>query len=116
MKIEQYIPYDKEFLLEKQIALNSFSAEDKGKFEKLFEILEHFQLDKPVEKLLKNNKLYLLIDKLSEVDFHPNVVDNHMMGMIFEELLRKFSEMSNETSGEHYTPRDIITLLVSIGV
>lgn len=80
----------------------------------VFEILEHFQLDKPVEILLKNNKLYLLIDKLTEVDFHPDLVDNHTMGMIFEELLRKFSEMSNETSGEHYTPRDIITLLVSI--
>jgi type I restriction enzyme M protein len=85
-----------------------------GYSQNVFEILEHFQLDKPVEKLLKNNKLYLLIDKLTEVDFHPKVVDNHMMGMIFEELLRKFSEMSNETSGEHYTPRDIISLLVSL--
>lgn len=85
-----------------------------GYSQNVFEILENFQLDKPVEKLLKNNKLYLLIDKLSEVDFHPNVVDNHTMGMIFEELLRKFSEMSNETSGEHYTPRDIISLLVSL--
>ena len=85
-----------------------------GYSQNVFEILEHFQLEKPVEKLLKNNKLYLLIDKLTEVDFHPNVVDNHTMGMIFEELLRKFSEMSNETSGEHYTPRDIISLLVSI--
>jgi type I restriction enzyme M protein len=85
-----------------------------GYSQNVFEILENFQLEKPVEKLLKNNKLYLLIDKLSEVDFHPNVVDNHMMGMVFEELLRKFSEMSNETSGEHYTPRDIITLLVSL--
>lgn len=85
-----------------------------GYSQNVFEILEHFQLEKPVEKLLKNNKLYLLIDKLSEVDFHPNVVDNHTMGMIFEELLRKFSEMSNETSGEHYSPRDIISLLVSL--
>ncbi|WP_297511703.1 class I SAM-dependent DNA methyltransferase [Flavobacterium sp.] len=85
-----------------------------GYSQNVFEILENFQLDKPVEKLLKNNKLYILIDKLSEVDFHPNVVDNHTMGMIFEELLRKFSEMSNETSGEHYTPRDIISLLVSL--
>jgi type I restriction enzyme M protein len=85
-----------------------------GYSQNVFEILEHFQLEKPVEKLLKNNKLYLLIDKLSEVDFHPNVVDNHMMGMIFEELLRRFSEMSNETSGEHFSPRDIITLLVSL--
>ncbi len=85
-----------------------------GYSQNVFEILEHFQLEKPVEKLLKNNKLYLLIDKLTEVDFHPQVVDNHTMGMIFEELLRKFSEMSNETSGEHYSPRDIISLLVSL--
>jgi type I restriction enzyme M protein len=85
-----------------------------GYSQNVFEILEHFQLEKPVEVLLKNNKLYLLIDKLTEVDFHPDVVDNHMMGMVFEELLRKFSEMSNETSGEHYTPRDIISLLISL--
>ena len=48
------------------------------------------------------------------MDLHPDVVDNHAMGQIFEELLRKFSEMSNETSGEHYTPRDIVRLLVSL--
>jgi type I restriction enzyme M protein len=85
-----------------------------GYSENVFQILENFQLDKPVEKLLKNKKLYSLIDKFTEVDFHPNVVDNHMMGSIFEELLRKFSEMSNETSGEHYTPRDYVQLLVSL--
>jgi type I restriction enzyme M protein len=85
-----------------------------GYSQNVFEILENFQLDKPVEKLLKNNKLYLLIDKLTEVDFHPDVVDNHMMGLIFEELLRRFSEMSNETSGEQYTSRDIVTLLTSL--
>jgi type I restriction enzyme M protein len=85
-----------------------------GYSDNVFQILENFQLDKPVEKLLKNKKLYSLIDKFTEVDFHPNVVDNHMMGSIFEELLRKFSEMSNETSGEHYTPRDYVQLLVSL--
>lgn len=85
-----------------------------GFSQNVFEILENFQLEKPVEKLLKNNKLYLLIDKFSEVDFHPDKVDNHTMGQVFEELLRKFSEMSNETSGEHYTPRDIVKLLVSL--
>ena len=85
-----------------------------GYSQNVFEILEHFQLEKPVEKLLKNNKLYILIDKLTEVDLHPNVVDNHTMGMIFEELLRKFSEMSNETSGEHFSPRCVISLLVSL--
>jgi type I restriction enzyme M protein len=71
-------------------------------------------LDKPVEKLIKNKKLYSLIDKFTEVDLHPDKIDNHTMGSIFEELLRKFSEMSNETSGEHYTPRDIVKLLVSL--
>jgi type I restriction enzyme M protein len=85
-----------------------------GYSENVYQILENFQLEKPVSKLLKNNKLYSLIDKFTEVDLHPNVVDNHMMGSIFEELLRKFSEMSNETSGEHYTPRDIVRLLVSL--
>lgn len=85
-----------------------------GYSENVFQIIENFQMDKPVEKLLKNNKLYSLIDKFTEVDLHPNVVDNHTMGSIFEELLRKFSEMSNETSGEHYTPRDIVNLLVSL--
>ena len=58
-----------------------------GYSENVFQILENFQLDKPVDKLLKNKKLYSLIDKFTEVDFHPNVVDNHMMGSIFEELL-----------------------------
>ena len=85
-----------------------------GFSQNVFEILENFQLEKPVEKLLKNNKLYLLIDKFTEIDLHPNKVDNHTMGQVFEELLRKFSEMSNETSGEHYTPRDIVKLLVSM--
>jgi type I restriction enzyme M protein len=85
-----------------------------GFSDNVFQILENFQLDKPVEKLLKNKKLYSLIDKFTEVDLHPNVVDNHAMGSIFEELLRRFSEMSNETSGEHYTPRDVVKLLVSL--
>lgn len=85
-----------------------------GYSDNVHQILENFQMDKPVEKLLKNNKLYTLIDKFTEVDLHPKVVNNHTMGQIFEELLRKFSEMSNETSGEHYTPRDIVKLLVSL--
>ena len=85
-----------------------------GFSDNVHQILENFQLDKPVEKLLKNKKLYSLIDKFTEVDLHPDVVDNHTMGSVFEELLRRFSEMSNETSGEHYTPRDIVKLLVSL--
>ena len=78
------------------------------------DIIENFQLEKPVEKLNKNNRLFILIDKFSEFDFHPDKISNRNMGHIFEELLRKFSEMSNETSGEHYTPRDVVKLLVSL--
>lgn len=85
-----------------------------GFSENVVEIIENFQLDKPVEKLNRENRLFKFIDKFSEVDLHPDKVSNHMMGQIFEELLRRFSEMSNETSGEHYTPRDVVRLLVSL--
>lgn len=85
-----------------------------GYSDNVHQMLESFQLSKPVEKLLKNKKLYSLIDKFTEVDLHPNVVDNHTMGSIYEELLRRFSEMSNETSGDHYTPRDVVKLLVAL--
>jgi len=85
-----------------------------GFSDNVVEIIENFQLEKPVEKLNKNNRLFILIDKFTEIDFHPDKVSNRVMGLIFEELLRKFSEMSNETSGEHYTPRDVVRLLVSL--
>lgn len=85
-----------------------------GFSQNVYDIIENFQFDKPVEKLLKNNKLYLLIDKMTEVDLHPKVLDNHMMGQIFEELLRRFSEARAEESGQFYTPRDLVRLLVSL--
>ena len=85
-----------------------------GYSENVVEIIENFQLEKPIEKLNKNNRLFQFIEKFSEIDLHPDVVSNHQMGQVFEELLRKFSEMSNETSGEHYTPRDVVKLLVSM--
>ena len=78
------------------------------------DIIENFNLDRFIERLHKNNRLFIFCDKFTEVDLHPNKVDNHTMGQVFEELLRRFSEMSNETSGEHYTPRDVVRLLVSL--
>ena len=78
------------------------------------DIIQNFGIQKHIDKLDSNDKLYILIEKFTDIDLHPNVIDNHLMGNIFEELLRKFSEMSNETSGEHYTPRDIVRLLVSL--
>ena len=78
------------------------------------DIIDNFNLDGFIERLHKNNRLFIFCDKFTEVDLHPNEVDNHTMGQVFEELLRRFSEMSNETSGEHYTPRDVVRLLVSL--
>ena len=78
------------------------------------DIIQNFGLQKHIDKLDSNDKLYLLIEKFTDIDLHPSNVGNHVMGNIFEELLRKFSEMSNETSGEHYTPRDVVNLLVSL--
>ncbi len=110
-----YSPYDLTRLKSDPNGLKiNFPNYVNGYSENVHQILENFQLEKPVEKLIKNKKLYSLIDKFTEVDLHPNKIDNHTMGSIFEELLRKFSEMSNETSGEHYTPRDVVQLLVSM--
>ena len=78
------------------------------------DIIENFNLARFIERLHKNNRLFIFCDKFTEVDLHPDKVDNRTMGLVFEELLRKFSEMSNETSGEHYTPRDVVQLLVSL--
>jgi len=87
--------------------LNGYSANVR-------EIIENFQLDKIIAKLLKNDLLYMLVEMFNEVDLSPKAVTNHEMGYIFEELLRRFSEMSNETAGEHYTPREVIRLMVSL--
>jgi len=78
------------------------------------EIIENFQLEKIITKLQKNDLLYQLVEKFTEVDLSPRSVTNHEISYIFEELLRRFSEMSNETAGEHYTPRDAIRLMVSL--
>ncbi len=78
------------------------------------DIIVNFNLGGFIERLDKNNRLFIFCDKFTEIDLHPNQVDNHTMGQVFEELLRRFSEMSNETSGEHYTPRDVVQLLVSL--
>jgi type I restriction enzyme M protein len=78
------------------------------------EIIENFGIEKIVSKLAKNDLLFMLVDKFTEIDLHPARVKNHEMGYIFEELLRRFSEMSNETAGEHYTPREVIRLMVNL--
>ena len=93
--------------------LINFNNYVQGYSNNVLDIIENFSINPLVEKLHKNKRLYLLIDKFTEFDLHPNKIDNHQMGSVYEELLRKFSEMSNEESGDHFTPRDVVKLLVS---
>lgn len=78
------------------------------------EVLSRFGFDEQIGRLDKAGLLYLVVGKFAEVDLHPNVVKNHEMGAIYEELIRKFSEQSNETAGEHFTPREVIRLMVEL--
>jgi type I restriction enzyme M protein len=78
------------------------------------DILENYQLDKVVARLVKNGLLYQLVQAISRVDLHLAAVSNHDMGYVFEELIRIANEQSNETAGEHFTPREVIKLLASI--
>jgi len=93
--------------------LINFNNYVQGYSKNVLDIIENFSINPLVEKLQKNKRLYLLIDKFTEFDLHPDKIDNHQMGSVYEELLRKFSEMSNEESGDHFTPRDVVKLLVS---
>ena len=77
-------------------------------------LIDRFKLPSLLEDLDKANLLYSVIDKFSAVDLHPSKVSNMEMGSIFEELIRRFAEVSNETAGEHFTPRDIVELLVDV--
>ncbi|MCP2011293.1 type I restriction enzyme M protein [Duganella sp. HSC-15S17] len=78
------------------------------------DIFERFDFYTLIERLAKNNLLYLVTEKFANIDLHPNVVDNASMGVVFEELIRKFAEISNETAGEHFTPREVIRLMVNL--
>jgi type I restriction-modification system DNA methylase subunit len=61
----------------------------------------------------ESNILYLVISKFCDVDLHPNTVPNAQMGLIFENLIRRFNELANETAGDHFTPREVIRLMVN---
>jgi type I restriction enzyme M protein len=78
------------------------------------EILERFDFATQIARLQKAGLLYLVLGKFAEVDLHPDRVSNLEMGYLYEELIRKFSELSNETAGEHFTPREVIRLMVNL--
>ena len=78
------------------------------------EIFESFKFHLQVDELDKANLLYLVTEKFGQIDLHPETVSNAEMGLVFEELIRKFAELSNETAGEHFTPREVIKLMVNL--
>jgi type I restriction enzyme M protein len=78
------------------------------------DIFERFELHLQIDRLAKAGLLYLVTEKFANVDLHPDAVSNAQMGHVFEELIRKFAELSNETAGEHFTPREVIRLMVNL--
>lgn len=78
------------------------------------DVFERFEFQAQVERLVKAGLLYQVTEKFTQIDLHPEVVSNMQMGLVFEELIRKFAEISNETAGEHFTPREVIRLMVNL--
>jgi type I restriction enzyme M protein len=78
------------------------------------DIFESFEFHTQIDKLAKSGLLYLITEKFANIDLHPDAVSNAQMGAVFEELIRKFAELSNETAGEHFTPREVIRLMVNL--
>ena len=77
-------------------------------------IFERFEFEKEIEKLEEANRLYLVVLKFAEIDLHPSQVDYIAMGLLFEDLIRRFNEAANETAGDHFTPREVIRLMVNL--
>ncbi|MCA6328047.1 MAG: SAM-dependent DNA methyltransferase, partial [Phenylobacterium sp.] len=78
------------------------------------DIFERFDFHTQIDRLDKAGLLYLVTEKFATIDLHPDVVSNAQMGTVFEELIRRFAELSNETAGEHFTPREVIRLMVNL--
>ena len=90
-----------------QYYINSFDEETK-------EIFEKFDFGHQIQRLDEADILYQIVHEFAEIDLHPDEVPNEEMGYIYEELIRKFNELSNETAGEHFTPREVIELMVNL--
>lgn len=78
------------------------------------DIIDHFGFEEHIAKLDKVDRLFLIVKKFCEIDLHPDEVPNIEMGYIFEELVRRFNEASNEEAGDHFTPREVIRLMVNL--
>lgn len=86
----------------------------KGFSKNVYEIFEKFEFTAEIEKMREANILYLVVSKFCDVNLHPDAVDNIGMGLLFEDLIRRFNEAANETAGDHFTPREVIRLMVDI--
>jgi len=108
-------PFDFQKLLDdpKNIAKN-LRAYINGFSEKMKEVIDKFKLRSTIDTLEEKGLLFLLIQKFADVDLHPDTLDNHEIGTVFEELLRRFNEQANENPGEHFTPREVIRLKVKL--
>ena len=78
------------------------------------DVIGKFDFDAQITRLDRSNLLYLVVSKFAALDLHPDAVSNLEMGYLYEELIRRFSELSNETAGEHFTPREVIRLMVNL--
>jgi len=85
-----------------------------GFSENIRKIFERFEFEKEIEKLEEANRLYQVVSQFAEIDLHPRKVDNITMGLVFEDLIRRFNESANETAGDHFTPREVIRLMVNL--
>jgi len=90
-----------------QYYINSYDEETR-------EIFDKFDFDHQIQRLDEADILYQIMEEFKEIDLHPDEVPNEEMGYIYEELIRKFNELSNETAGEHFTPREVIELMVNL--
>jgi type I restriction enzyme M protein len=78
------------------------------------DIFEQFEFHAQIDRLDKTGLLYQIVERFARINLHPDRVDNAAMGGVFEELIRRFAEISNETAGEHFTPREVIRLMVNL--
>jgi type I restriction enzyme M protein len=106
--------YDFTGLLAEPDGLQANLVDYLTKFSADIDVFERFKFENEIATLAEKNRLYLVVSKFAEVDLHPDTISNADMGDLFEELIRKFAEASNEEAGEHYTPRDAIRLMVDL--
>ena len=107
-------PFDFRTLLEDPEGLRANLMDYIASFSANIDVFERFKFENELATLDEKNRLYLVTSQFAEVDLHPGVVSNAAMGDLFEHLIYKFAEASNEEAGEHYTPRDAIRLIVDL--